>query len=98
MRSRVIDARSITHRIQEKEQRITDAENTRDDINTKVKENAKGKKFINQYIQEIQDTMRNPILRIISIEKRKDSQHKGPVNFLNKIIEENTLPKLKRCS
>ena len=52
MRSRVIDARSITHRIQEKEQRITDAENTRDDINTKVKENAKGKKLINQYIQE----------------------------------------------
>ena len=88
----------ITHRIQEKEQRITDAENTREDINTKDKENVKDKKFINQYIQEIQDTIRNPILRIIGIEKREDSQHKGPVNFLNKIIEENTLPKLKRCS
>jgi hypothetical protein len=33
--------------------------------------------------------MRRPNLRIIGIEESDDSQHKGPVNIFNKIIEEN---------
>jgi hypothetical protein len=40
-------------------------------------------------IQEIQNTMRRPNLRIIGIEESKDSQFKGPVNIFNKIIDEN---------
>jgi hypothetical protein len=39
--------------------------------------------------------MRRPNLRIIGIEESKDSQHKGPVNIVNKIIEEN-FPNLKK--
>jgi hypothetical protein len=39
--------------------------------------------------------MRRPNLRIIDIEKGKDSQLKGPVNIFNKIIEEN-FPNLKK--
>ena len=35
--------------------------------------------------------MRRPNLRIIGIEEIEDSQLKGPVNFFNKIIEENFL-------
>jgi hypothetical protein len=54
-----------------------------------VKENAKFKKLLTQNIQEIQDTMRRQNLRIIGIEESEDSQLKGPVNMLNKIIEEN---------
>jgi hypothetical protein len=33
--------------------------------------------------------MKRPNLRIIAIEESEDSQLKGPVNILNKIIEEN---------
>jgi hypothetical protein len=40
-------------------------------------------------IQEIQDTMKTSNTRIIGIEESKDSQLKGRVNILNKIIEEN---------
>jgi hypothetical protein len=47
------------------------------------------KKLIAQNIQEIQDTMRRPNLRIMGIEESEDSQLKGPVNIFNKIIEEN---------
>ena len=62
-------------------------------VDTTVKENEKCKKFLTQNIQDIQDTMRRPNLRIIGIEKCEDSQLKGPVNIFNKIIEEN-LPNL----
>jgi hypothetical protein len=34
-------------------------------------------------------------LRIIGIDENEDFQHKGPVNILNKIIEEN-FPNLKK--
>jgi hypothetical protein len=81
--------KSITNKIQEIEERISGAEDTLEDIDTTVKENAKWKKLITQNIQEIQDTMRRPNLRIIGIEKSKDFQLKGPVNIFNKIIEEN---------
>jgi uncharacterized coiled-coil protein SlyX len=67
-RSGVIDA-SIANRIQEIEERISDAEDTIENIDTTVKENAKGKKLLAQNIQEFQDTMRRPNLRIIGIEE-----------------------------
>jgi hypothetical protein len=53
------------------------------------------KKFLTQNIQDIQNTMRRPNLRIIGIEDSKDCQLKGPVNIFNKIIEEN-FPNLKK--
>jgi uncharacterized coiled-coil protein SlyX len=87
-RSGVIDV-SITNRIQEMEERISEAEDTIENIDTTVKEDAKSKKLLTQNIQEIQDTMRRPNLRIIGIEESEDSQLKGPVNIFNKIIEEN---------
>jgi hypothetical protein len=49
----------------------------------------------NPKIQEIQDTMRIPNLRKIGIDKKENSQFKGPVNIFNKIIEEN-FPNLKK--
>ena len=67
-RSGVIDA-SITNRIQEIEERIKEAEDTIENIDTTVKENAKCKKLLTQNIQEIQDTMRRPNLRIIGIKR-----------------------------
>jgi hypothetical protein len=48
----------------------------------------KGKKFLTQKNQVIQDKMRRPNLRIIGIDKKEDFQLKGPVNVFNKIIEE----------
>ena len=80
---------SITNRIQEIEERISGAEDIIENIDTTVKENAKSKKLLTQNIQEIQDTMRRPNLRILGIEESKDSQLKGSVNIFNKIIEEN---------
>jgi uncharacterized coiled-coil protein SlyX len=93
-RSGDIDA-SITNRIQEIEERISGAEDTLENIDRTVKENAKCKKLLTQNIQEIQDTMRKPNLRIIGIEDNEDSQLKGPVNIFNKVIEEN-FPNLKK--
>jgi hypothetical protein len=45
-------------------------------------------------VQEIQDTMRRPNLRIIGIEENKDFQLKRPINIINKIIEH--FPNLKK--
>jgi hypothetical protein len=53
-----------------------------------VKEDTENKKFLTQNIQEIQDTMRKPNLRIIGIEESEASQLKEPVNIFSKIIEE----------
>jgi hypothetical protein len=72
-----------------------EAEDTIENIDTAVKESAKCKKLLTQNIQEIQDTMRRPNLRIIGIEESEDSQLKGPVNIFNKTIEEN-FPNLKK--
>ena len=93
-RSGVIDA-SITNRIKNIEERTSGAEDTIENIDTTVKENAKCKKLLTENIQEIQDTMRRPYLRIIDIEESEDSQLKGPVNIFNKIIEE-IFPNLKK--
>jgi hypothetical protein len=76
-RSEVIDA-NITNRVQEREGRISAVENTIENTDTTVKGNAKCKKLLTQNIQEIQDTMRRPNLRIIGIEESKDFQLKGP--------------------
>jgi hypothetical protein len=48
-----------------------------------------------QNIQEMQDKMTRPNLRIIGIEDSEDSQLKEPVNIFNEIIEEN-FPNLKK--
>jgi hypothetical protein len=65
-------------------------------MDTTSKENAKCKKMLNtMFIQEIQDTMRRPNLRIIGIYENEDFQLKWPPNIFNKIIEE-SFPKLKK--
>ena len=56
---------SISKRIQKIKERISGAEDTRENIDTTVKENEKCKKLLTPNIQEIQDTMRRPNLRII---------------------------------
>jgi uncharacterized coiled-coil protein SlyX len=53
-KSEVIDA-SITNRIQEIEGRISGTEDTIENIDTKVKENAKSKNPLTQNIQEMQE-------------------------------------------
>jgi uncharacterized coiled-coil protein SlyX len=53
---------SISNRIQEMEERIAGAEDSIENIDTTIKENAKCKKILTQNIQEIQDTMRRPNL------------------------------------
>ena len=93
-RSGVIDA-SITNRIQEIEERISGTEDTIENIDTTVKENTKHKRLLTQNMQEIQDTMRRPNLRVVGIVESEDSQLKGSVNIFNKIIEEN-FPNLKK--
>ena len=77
-KSGTIDA-SISNRIQEMEERISGAKDSIENIGTTIKENIKLKKILTQNIQEIQDTMRRPNLRIIGIEESEDSQLKGPV-------------------
>ena len=78
-----------------KRERISGVEDTIENIDTIVNRNAKCKKLLTQNIQEIQDTMRRPNLRIIGIEESGDSQLKGPENIFNKIIEEN-FPNLRK--
>jgi predicted phage tail protein len=86
---------SISNRIQEMEERISGIEDTIENIDTIIKENAKCKKILTQNIQEIHDTMIRPNLRKIGIEESEDSHVKGPVNVFNKIIKEN-FPNLKK--
>jgi predicted nucleic acid-binding Zn-ribbon protein len=83
-----IDA-SITNRIQEIQERISGAEDSIENIDITIKENAKYKKILTQNIQEIQDTMKRPNPRTIGIDEKEDFQLKGPVNIFNKIIQEN---------
>ena len=85
---------SITNRIQEIEERISESEDTIEKINAQIKENSKSNKFSSQNIQEIWDTIKNPNLRIIGIEEGEELQIKGPENIFKKIIEEN-FPNLK---
>ena len=63
-------------------------------MGTTIKENGKCIKILTQNIQEIQDTMRRPNLRITGVDENEDFQLKGPANIFNKIIKEN-FPNLK---
>jgi hypothetical protein len=77
------------------EERISSAEDSIENMDTTIKENAKCKKILTQNIQEIQDTMRRPNLRLIAIDENEDYQLKWLVNIFNKNIEEN-FPNLKK--
>jgi hypothetical protein len=70
-KSGIIDV-SISNRIQEMEERISGAEDSIENMGTTIKENAKCKKILTQNIQEIQDTMRRPNLRLIDIDENED--------------------------
>jgi hypothetical protein len=85
-RSGITDV-SITNIVQKIEERISGVEETVEVIDTTVKENSKRKKLLTQSIQETQNTMIRPNLRIIRIEENEDSQLEGPKNVFNKIIE-----------
>jgi len=90
----VIDA-SITNRIKEIEERISGTEDTLENIDKIVKENAKCKKLLTENIQEIQGTMRRSTLRTIGIDWSQYSELKGPVNIFHRTIEEN-FPNLRK--
>jgi hypothetical protein len=68
---------SITNRIQEMEERFSGTEDTIENMDTTTRENAKHKKILTQNIQEIQDTVRRPNLRIIGIERMRIFKLKG---------------------
>jgi hypothetical protein len=76
------------------EERISGAEDSIENMDTTIKENAKLKKILSKNIQKIQDTMRRPNLRIIGIDEDENFQPKWLVNIFNKNIEEN-FPNLK---
>jgi hypothetical protein len=77
------------------EERDSGAEDYTENMGTTMKESAKCKKILTQNIQEIQDTMRRPNLRILGIDENEDFQLKDLAYIFNKIIEEN-LPNLKK--
>jgi phosphoribosyl-dephospho-CoA transferase len=58
--------------------KISGAEDTIENIDTAVKENAKCKKVLTQNIQDIQETMRKPNLRVIETEQSEDFLLKEP--------------------
>ena len=60
---------SISNRIQEMEERISGGEDSIENMDTTIKENAKCKKILTQNIQKIQDTMRRPNLKKIGIDE-----------------------------
>ena len=72
-KSGAIDA-NINNRIQNIEERISDAKDAIETSDSTVKKNAKCKKLVSQNIMRRQDIMRRPNLRIIGIEERKLSQ------------------------
>jgi hypothetical protein len=76
------------------EERISGAEDSIENMDTTIKENAKCKKILTQNNQEIQDKIRKPNLQIIGVDENEDFQLKGPANIFNKIIED--FPYLKK--
>jgi predicted nucleic acid-binding Zn-ribbon protein len=70
-----IDA-SISNRIQEMEERISGAEDSTENMDTTIKENAKCKKILTQNVQEIQEKMRRPNLQIIGVDENEKFQLK----------------------
>ena len=79
---------SISNRMQEMEERISGAEDSIENMGTKIKENAKCKKILSQNIQQFQNSLRKPNLGIIGVDENEDFQLKGTANIFNKIIEE----------
>jgi hypothetical protein len=67
------------------EERISGAEDSIENMDTTIIENEKCKEVLTQNIQEIQDTMRRPNLRIVGTDENEDFQLKGPVNIFNKL-------------
>jgi uncharacterized coiled-coil protein SlyX len=70
-KSGTIDA-SISNRIQEMEERISGAEDSIENMNTTIKENAKCKKILTQNIQDIEATIRRQNLRTLGIDENED--------------------------
>ena len=93
-KSGTIDS-SITKRIQKMEDRISGAEDSIEHMDTTIKENTKCRKILTQSIQENQDTMRRPNLKILGIDENEDFPLIGPANIFSKIIEEN-FPYIKK--
>ena len=56
-------------------------------IDSTIKENVKCKKILTQNIQQIQDTIRRPNLRIIGIDEMEDFQLKRPLNIFKAVRE-----------
>jgi hypothetical protein len=67
------------------EERISGAEDFIENIGTAIKENEKFKMILTQNIQDIQDTMRRPNLRIIRVDENEEFQLKGPTHVFNKL-------------
>ena len=65
------------------------AEDSIENMDTTIKENAKCKMILTQNMQEIQDSKRRPNLQIIGIDENGEFQLKAPVNIFTKITEEN---------
>jgi len=80
-RSGVIDG-SINNRIEEKEERISEAEGIIENINTAY--NVKCKKLLASNIQEIKDTMRRSNIRIIGIEENEGASNDLQQNYRRK--------------
>ena len=59
------------------EESISGAEDSIENMDTMIKENAICKKILTQNIQEIQDTMRRTNQRIIGVDENQDFQIKG---------------------
>ena len=76
---------SISNRIKEMEERISGAEDSIENMVTTIKENTKYKKILTQNIQEIQDTMRRPNLRIVGIDENENFNLKGQQIFSTKL-------------
>jgi hypothetical protein len=92
-KSGTIDA-SISNWIQEMEERITGPEDSIENMDTTIKENAKCKNILTENIQEIKDTMRRRNLWIIGVDENEGFKLKGPAHIFNKIIE--YYPNLKK--
>ena len=54
------------------EERILGAEDSIENISTKINENTKRRKILTQNNQEIQDTMRGPNLQIVGVDEKED--------------------------
>jgi chromosome segregation ATPase len=89
-KSETIDA-SIRNRIEEMEEEISGGEDSIENISTTIKENGKYKKILTQNIQEIQDTMRKPNLRIIGVDEKRFSNQKA-----SKYLQQNYRRKLPK--